>query len=322
MQETECSPGVENLKKEAFKYLKEGDAGRAIEIIESALRIDYDEPELLWTLKCVSWWLEKIKCLEGIPSPYDRGIFIMSQWKGFYGFLDKIGGSFDNGRYAVRRFVSALALENFKEVLSEGGLRHDPVLDLQIGRCYKGSGEYEAALEYIQKAARHMRESGEALAELADVEALLGEAKQAKVLFREAFFVDPEKIEVRSMESQEIVQLAGMVRKTGVPSDTLAEWIPVYGALFGVFSVKRELKASELSRLKQEIFTYENDVRNNNEEKNILVPRLLNRYLWLLDHYENTNESGASINEVLYKIKFIDAAIYDRYMSVKGNRSI
>jgi tetratricopeptide (TPR) repeat protein len=316
MRETESAPSVENLKKEAFRHLKEGDAEGALRAIESALRIDYDEPELLWTLKCVNWWLEKTKCLEGIPSSYDRGIFIMSQWRGFYGFLDKIGGVFDSGRYAVRRFVSDLALENFKEVLSEGALRHDPALDLQIGRCYKGAGDYETALEYIQKAARHMRESGEALAELADVEALLGEAKQAKVLFREAFFIDPAKIDVRSMESQEIAKLAETVRAMGVQSDALAAWIPVYGTLLGVFSVKRELKAFELSRLKQEIFTLENEVRNNSEEKNILVPRLLNKYLWLLDHYENTNESGASINEVLYKIKFIDAAIYDRYMSV------
>jgi tetratricopeptide (TPR) repeat protein len=317
MEET-GSINVDNLKKEAFGFLKAGDADRALLALQEALRADYDEAELLWTLKCVSWWLEKVKSLDSIPEPYDRGFFIMSQWNGFYGFLDKIGASFDNARYAVRHFVSKIALDNFNAALSDGTLRLDPALDLQVGRCYKGTGDYEAALEYFKRAAeRRGTSSGELLAELADIYALLGESKQAKVLFREAFFVEPQNIDVRSMESQEIVKLAGTVRKLGIKAAHLNEWIPVYGTLLGVFSVKRALKAVELGKLKQEIFTLENEVRNSGDGKDVQVPRLLNKYLWLLDHYEATNENSAAITEVLYKIKFIDAPLFERYMSVK-----
>jgi tetratricopeptide (TPR) repeat protein len=312
--ETESS--IENLKKEAYVYLKEGDAEKSLETLQNALRIDFDEEELLWTLKCLNWWLEKIKCLEGIGAPYDRGFFIMSQWKGFYGFLDKIGGDFDNSRYAIRHFVSSLALESFLQTISDGPARHDPPLDMQIGRCYKGIGDYERALEYVKKAAQFMRESGEVLAELADIYALIGEEEKAKGWFREAFFLNPEAIDVHSMESSLITKLARTVRALGVPPQVLGEWIPVYGELLGVFSVKRPLLLVELGKLKQAVFTLENDVRNNEEQTN-LIPRLLNKYLWLLDHYESANEKSAFVNEVLLKIKLIDPSIYERYMSVK-----
>ncbi|MDR2864585.1 MAG: hypothetical protein LBV68_03125 [Spirochaetaceae bacterium] len=313
----EIGDSIENLKKQAFQYLKEGKIEQALEALQEALRIDFDDAELLWTLKCLNWWLEKTKCLEKISAPYDRGFFIMSQWKGFYAFLDKIGQAYENSRYAIRHFVSSLALQSFEEALCDGVIRHDPFLFLQIGRCYKAIGDYDTALEYLKKAAGFMQESGEALCELADVNALVGETKQAKVLFREAFFVNPESIDIHEMESSVIVKLAESVRDLGVKPDMLSEWIPVYGTLFGVFSVKRELKLVELGKLKQAIFTLENDVRNNSEEKSMLVPRLLNKYLWLLDHYENTNEEGALMNEVLLKIKLIDPRIYERYMSVK-----
>ncbi|MDR3324740.1 MAG: hypothetical protein LBS82_01940 [Spirochaetaceae bacterium] len=312
----ETGNSIENLKKQAFASLKEGDAEKSLEILQSALRIDFDDKELLWTLKCVNWWLEKIKCLEGIGAPYDQGFFVMSQWKGFYGFLDKIGESFDNSRYAVRHFVSSIALRAFLEACACGPPRHDPPLDLELGRCYKGLGDYEAALERVKKAAQFMRESGGALAELADIYALTGEEERAKGWFREAFFVNPEGIDIHSMESSIIVKLARAVRALGIPSDALNEWIPVYGSLLGVFSVKRSLQPPELGKLKQAIFTLENDVRNNGDN-DVLVPKLLNKYLWLLDHYENANEKSASINEVLLKIKLIDPSIYERYMSVK-----
>jgi tetratricopeptide (TPR) repeat protein len=303
---------IESFKKQAFDLLRAGNADGATEALRAALRIDFEEPEVLYTLNCTNWWLEKVK-VDGYE-PYDRACFIMSQWKAFYGFLDKIGQSSDRCKYAVRRFVSSVALVSFNEVLSDGKIRHDPLLFLQLGRCYKGVGDYDAAFDYLQKASGFMQESGEALAELADVSALIGEEKRAKVLFREAFFVDPESIDIHSMESSIIVELAEVVRSLGIKADKIVEWIPVHGAFLGVFSVKRELKLVELSRLKQVIFTLENDVRNNSEDKDVLVPRLLNKYLWLLDYYEEKNES-ALISEVLLKIKIIDPAIYSRYIA-------
>ena len=307
---------VEAALRRALEALKGLDAAAAVGHLEDALGADCEHEETLYALKSVHWWLEKLAGGEERTTASEKGYFIMGQCAAFYDFLEAQGTHFERCRYAVKHFVYGTALESFTPTLAEG-LRHDPGLLFLIGRCYKGMGNYDSALEYLTKAAHFRQEDGAALAELADVHALMGEVKKAKVLFREAFFINPQGIELFALESEMITALIKTVRGAGVGGAALVEWIPVYGALLGVFSVKRELKLAELGKLKQAVFALENEVRTNGEESQTAAPRLLNRYLWLLDHYENTGENDAQIKEIQLKIQFIDGAIYERYMSVK-----
>jgi tetratricopeptide (TPR) repeat protein len=175
-------------------------------------------------------------------------------------------------------------------------------------------GNYDFALKYLEQAARFKRDDGETLAELADVNALLEETRAAKALFREAFFTDPQKIDLRAMESELIKRLREQVAKLGYGGQELLEWIPIYGCLYGVFSVKRELKPVELGRLKQSIFSLENEIRSRPDTVALLIPRLINRYFWLIDHYENVREDPGMIEETMLKIKILDPVIYERYI--------
>jgi len=88
----------------------------------------------------------------------------------------------------------------------------------------------------------------------------------------------------------------------------------VYGVLYGVFNVKRELRALEFGKLKQAIFALENELKDASAEtRSVLVPRLINHYFWLIDHYVNVNDDKTRINEVLLKIKLLDTDVYNRY---------
>ncbi|MDR2470681.1 MAG: hypothetical protein LBD09_01050 [Treponema sp.] len=310
---------VEGLLQKAYLSLKASDADGARLALNEALKLDFEHPEVAYALKCLSWWQERLKRLpdfQGSEHSYDRGGFILSQWKSFYSFLDRTGREdFDSCLYAVKHFVFSRALGFFEALLGDGENQRDPLLLLQVGRCYKGVGNFEESLNYLQEAARSRREDGETLSELADLNAMLEETRAAKALFREAFFVDPQGIEIRNLESELILRLADRVREAGYAGPELLEWMPVYGALYGVFSVKRELKLAELGKLKQSIFTLENEVRGKSgtEAGTLLVPRLINRYLWLIDHYENSGADPALIEETMLKIKLADRAVYERY---------
>jgi tetratricopeptide (TPR) repeat protein len=201
----------------------------------------------------------------------------------------------------------------FEGLLGSPSNQHDPALLLLVGRCYKGLGNYDEALNYLEQAARFRREDPETLAEVADVNALLAETKAAKALFREAFFLDPSKIDICSMESALILHLRDQVAALGYSDELLCEWIPVFGCLWGVFSIKRELKQMEVGRLKQSIFSLEAEYEANPGRREIVKPRLLNRYFWLIDHYENSHEDPSLIEETLLKIKVTDPDIYQRY---------
>jgi tetratricopeptide (TPR) repeat protein len=306
---------VEGLIQKAYNMLKTSNAASALEALEEALALDFDHPVVKYGLKCLEWWLDQMRRVNDFQDPYDKGGYILSQWRPYYGFLDRFTENHDRCQYAIKVFVYQTALKYFGDLLGDGANSLDPGLLLQIGRCYKGTGNYEEALTYLEQAVRFRREDSETLAELADVNALLSEHRTAKVLFREAFFLDPQKIELRSMESELIIRLRDKVKEMGYSGPLLAEWLPVYGCLLGVFSVKRELKQVELGRLKQSIFALENEIRSdaNPDGTSLLKPRLLNRYFWLIDHYENIREDPGLIEETMLKIKLIDPAVYERY---------
>ncbi|MDR0597139.1 MAG: hypothetical protein LBG14_01365 [Treponema sp.] len=318
---------VPRLIQKAYENLKNSDVGSAKEALEEALRLDFENSEVLHALKCINWWEERMRGADEVAQGaarqqrqgdvYARGKFILSQWDAFYSFLDRIGwgenSEYDPCHYAIKRFVLSATLQSFQDILGDGVNRHDPELLLQVGRCYKGVGNYEEALKYLEQAVRFKREDGDVLSQLADVNALMDETRSAKALFREAFFMDPQKVDIRSMESEMILRLRDRVQALGYTGRELLEWIPIYGSLYGIFSVKRELKQVELGRLKQSIFALEFALRSKQEEPELLIPRLINRYFWLIDYYENVQEDPQIIAETLLKIKLLDAAVYERY---------
>jgi tetratricopeptide (TPR) repeat protein len=306
---------VQGLLQKAYDNLKASEAPAAALALEEALKVDFEHPEVVYALKCVNWWLERRKRFDDISDDYERGEFILAQWKAFFGFLDRIGRDYDRCQYAVRRYAFSTALACFQGMLAEGNDHLDAELLLRVGRCYKGVGNYDLSLKYLEEAARLKRDDAEALAELADVYALVDESRAAKALFREAFFANPQRVDIRSLDSEMMAILCEKVRKLGYKSPELEEWIPVYGVLFGVFTVKRELRAIELGKLKQSIFSLENEIRDRPGEAGVLTPRLINRYFWLIDHYVNAGEDASRIDETLLKIKILDPGVYERYIN-------
>ncbi|MDR0410477.1 MAG: hypothetical protein LBH75_00685 [Treponema sp.] len=308
---------IERLIQEAYDSLKASDMMSALETLEEALKIDYEHIEVVYALKCLNWWQERMKQLTELSEVQEKGNFILSLWKPFYMFMDRIGAGYERCLYALRRYVFATALKFFKEALA-GSDNPDHQLLLQVGRCYKGCGNYELAIKYLEHAARLKKEDGAILSELADVNALLEETRYAKVLFREAFFLAPQAVDLRSMESELIIRLRDKVASLGYKEQEILEWLPIYGNLYGVFSVKRELKPIELRKLKDSIFSLENEVKNRPENLSFSKPRLLNRYFWLIDHYENVREDPRReapllIEETMLKIRVIDSAIYEQF---------
>jgi len=316
MQASDTQRPAATLIQAAYTKLKASDAQGAAQTLEDALQVDFDNAELKHALKCVHWWIEQARRLDDFQNPYEKGGYILSRLKQYYAFLDLFDEDFEQCQYAIRHYIFSSALKYFHDLLGDGVNQHDPELLLLVGRCYKGIGAYDEALKYLEQAVRFKREDSETLAELADVNALLEETRTAKAFFREAFFLDPQKIDLRAMESELIIRLRKKVAELGYGGDELCEWIPVFGCLLGVFNVKRELKQVEAGRLKQSIFNLEAEFQGSEESKSYIKPRLLNRYFWLIDHYENIREDQSLIDETLLKIKITDPAIYERYRTV------
>jgi tetratricopeptide (TPR) repeat protein len=311
---------VQNLINEAadcfFRSMEDGGPApdEAEAKLEEALKLDYGHPVVLSMMETLHWWRENLKRVDSEAPLVERGMFIVSLWKQYYGFLERRNSVLmpERAMQAVRNWVCREALKNWIPLLTDEENRFAPEVLLQVGRSFKGAGNYAQAIRYLEQAYRFMRENGQTLSELADVNALLARPEAAKALFREAFFHDPQGVDLRFMESRLILDLADRVREAGFLGATLLAWIPVYGVLYGIFTVARKLKAAELSRLRQEIFVLENDIKARPQESALLKPELINKYFWLIDTYENAQDN-AMIEVTMKKLKLLDPFIYERY---------
>lgn len=318
---------AEELLYKAYESLKAGSSSEAEALLREALKLQYDHSGVLFTLKCLTWWLDKFSRLDGFSNACEKGEYILAQWKPYYTFLGRLEEETPDGeeslslemvdfcQYAVKRFVYSKAVKCFLELLEDRGNQEDPALLLQTGRCCKGAGNWDEALTYLELASSMKRDDSAILSELADVNALLGEARAAKVLFREAFFIDPQEVNLLGLESEMILQVRNKVGDLGYTGTEAAEWIPIWGCLWGVFSIKRELKPVELGRLKQSILSLENELRSMRLNLPHIKPRLLNRYFWLIDHYEYNRDASTLgiIEETMLKIQCTDPVVYKEY---------
>lgn len=297
-----------------YSLFRRGDFTDALEVLEDALALDFEHKDVLSALKCANFWKERVPRLSEMTDPFEIGEYLFKEWKVFLHFMGNKRDSFEQGIFAIRQWVFGHALLKYTKVLRESG-DHDAEILFRVGRCYKGIGDYEHAIEFMEMANRKRREDPEILAELADCYAIINEVRASKVFFREAFFINPQKVDITNLESLAICRLIERLQDMGYASPELQEWIPVYGVIFGVFNVKRELKAIEYGKLKQTIFSYEAMVAEDRERavREFVIPRLLNRYFWLIDHYIISGEPREKIDEVLSKIRNIDESIYTQY---------
>ncbi len=301
------------LLSNAYESLRSVDLPAASRFLDRALAVDFEDPEVLHALKCANFWSERLSRMESMPNPFERGEYVLAQWKGFSSFAAKLEGDFERCRYAWKRFAFSLALAQYRSLPREEKDFHEAELSLRIGRCHKGAGDFDEALRCLEAATRTRRDDAEVLAELADTYALSGEARAAKALFREAFYLGPQRIDLELLESEMIRRLVERVAALGHLGPELAEWVPVYGNLWGVFSVKRELKAVEVGKLRQSIYQLENELKENAKDRRFIVPRLINRYFWLVDHTVAAREDRAKVEEILLKIRLVDPAIHKQY---------
>jgi tetratricopeptide (TPR) repeat protein len=299
---------IVQILNKVYLSFKEGAFEEAIGLLEKALAIDFEYHDVTNALKCANFWRERLERIGTIAVDYEKGEYYLNQWKVFGGLVARMDNLSERCLFTLKYFVFGRALEHYLSMYNETDMS-DPEILFRIGRCHKCRGTYESALRFLEMASQIKRDDGAILAELADCYALVNESRAAKVFFREAFYVDPQGIELSYLESPMIQRLAERLREKFGEAD-VREWIPIYGAIYGLFNVKRELRPLELGKLKQAIHQLEREVEEGSVQS---IPRLINHYLWLIDHYLTSGEERTKVEEVLTKIRGLDPDVYTEY---------
>ena len=299
--------------KEVISYLEQGQPFQAQQVLAVLYEQDLESKELAYANRCCTFWIDTARRLKELDE-YERGQQMLSSWKNFQLFLSRENFSYEPAFYAVKKGFFSSALKLYTKLMDEKEDLHRAEIYRNAGICYKKIGDFENARLCLSEANNIYPNLASVLAELADCYSLCGEDKFGKVLFREAFFLNPEQIDVDFLDSELIKCLIKKAQEKGYSGKSMLNWIPVYGVLDGIFNIKRELTTQEVCRLKQNIYAMESEYKDPACNADLLVPKLLNSYFWLIDHYVLRHENVAKINEVLLKIKILDSSIYNLYV--------
>jgi len=313
MSETELTKNIDEYLEDFYRSCTRRDLDKALSLLDKAYSIDFDRIELSGLLRMLKFWKERWNRMADFTGLYEKGDYLLKQWDQFNNWFSSDDRETpERGIQSLKYMVHSEALSCYEQLHLDD--TNDLELLLGIGRCNKVLGNYEKAVSSLEKGVKISRDNPLILAELADTYALVDEIQGAKIFFREAFFMDPDRIDLSRLESGLILKLIEKVSLSGIDTENIKEWLPVYGVIFGVFNVKRELRPIEYGKLKQSIFSLQNEIRQNNGNGK-LVPRLINRYFWLIDHYISIKEDRKTIDEVLMNIKLLNPSIYRQYIN-------
>lgn len=304
--------GLNHHVEGCLEALKSHDLVQAQKHLDAALRHDYEDVRVVGMLKYLRFWRERQLSVANFQSNIEKCDYLLQQWAQFQVFIERVQLLDDEVFYAFRQLVFGQALNFLAVYNNEAGSKDAEVL-YRVGVCLKGIGNYDAARRFLEEANAFRRENPAIMADLADAYALVEESNLAKVLFREAFFINAQAVRLETLESEMMVRLIKAVRQEGHLGAELAEWLPVQATLLGVFTVKRELRAIEYGKLLQDIYNLEREFQEGLGQRNLLVPRLINRYFWLLDHYQRHANEQKRIQETLLKIRSLSPRIYEQY---------
>lgn len=308
---------VDEALDKALCLFRNGDFAAGQATVEKQLTQDLDNEDLQYVSRCSAFWGNRFDEARLISDYFEAGEYFLNNWKPFLEYMQKDGAPLrEPFIYTFRSLAFRTALGYYAKLYSPESAVTNPQLCRRIGVCFKALGNYEQAVEFLRAAFAIDSSSSKILAELADAYELYGETRTAKVFFREAFFENAGEIEPEFLESHLILELIELLREKGYTGKELLEWLPIYGYITRVLSLKRELKPVELGHLKQRVFWLENEIRQVPEnDKKLLVPRLINSYLWLIDKYSLPPIDQAKIDELLLKIRILDDGIYRSLVS-------
>jgi tetratricopeptide (TPR) repeat protein len=303
------SPESTLTASDALDLLREGDFKGAQESFTLLLQQNHANSIAESGIKCCKYWIPRIQKIETTPGGFQKGTLLIDEWKKFESFQKSVKSISAKVVSSIMFFIFNHALETLIQDMNRTTMVDSQTLSL-IAFSYKKIGDFKNAVQYFSEALQSESHNSYIMAQLADCFALIDDERKAKILFREAFHIDPSSIELELLDSNIINSIIIKMREHGVKQKDLKYWLPVYGRVFNVFSIMRELIPVELARLKQEIFQLEKDLQSGaNRHESWLQAQLLNCYLLLYDYGQHSNNTEMVIS-ITGKIHVVSDEIY------------
>lgn len=290
-----------------YGLIRSGKITEALRSFEEILRRSFDE-ESECGIKVIKYILSRINKIKNLGDYHTIADTLVSEWKNTISWINTNNcGRFSELVDAVRYYIFHLALKYYQTIIENMDTSSNVVdvdLMIKVSKCYREIGEIDKSIELLEEVRQYDLYDSSVLANLADAYFEIRDTEASKLFFREAFFWDPQRIDIFDMKSMIIKKLIKIVMDNGYRGEEVNEWIPIYGVIENIFDVRRELSQEEVNLILERVRHMESQYNSNRNWRNILEPRLLNSYVWLIDYYflqVEDYEVARSIGKILQK---------------------
>lgn len=315
---------VEQRLTFALSSLSDGHFNEAATVFKEILKRDFANGSAEIGGKCCNYWKIKIEKLNKEKDKkaftnYKTGCLLYEEWKKFISIFKSSKESEVKVLNCVMQYVLGLALEYLKKAETEGDVSVNVVqLFTLIGSLNKELGRFDDAVCYFQKVIQNERFNADAYAQLGNCYELQGNERAAKIMIREAFFIEPAAVDLTKLDnSQLIAKIASVMKQYDIADETFVFWLPVYARIYNILDIKRELMTSEVTRIHKEISNIENELKNNagviknKSEAEKFKAILVMRYLWLYDYFSEKENAKDELKKVEARIKDLSFTVYN-----------
>ena len=311
-----------NSINEVFQLIEKGEFDPAIEKINVLMDIDADYPGLIESFRVAKFWNNRESEIRNLEEGKNTAEYLMKQWEVFNEYAENKDMTSSSAFKAAMRYIFFKASDHYKFAFQE---QQDTSSNfgflLNLGDCFLRLEEYQSAIETLEFARSSYRSNARLLAILGEAYFHKGELPKSLASFREAFFVDPSEIDLSILRATPILELVEIVKKERNDYKDINEWIPIYGYTHDVFYVKRNLNVHLVETIENDIYKLEVNFQKMNKsqvENSNIVPRLINKYLWLLDYYTLQNYNFDTITQIRDRLIKIDRNLFQEYFEKKN----
>jgi tetratricopeptide (TPR) repeat protein len=295
------------LKINIYNTLKNGEFEASEELTLKGMEEDLHNQDYEKILKIIKFWQNR---KELFLYKENGGESLFNEWDRFLGFCRE--NSIDNKKaiLAVKSYIYSRLIELLIDAYRLSPVPERETLIL-LGQAFYEVGMVEKAIETLEYAMSIVLDDEDVriYTMLGNLYTETGENELAMVMYNDAFFKFPQLINLDIIDFPPIHKLREMVKEDGFNDNEVLEWIPVYGYFYEGLTVKRKMEYKDYMELKEKIIDYEKTLKVDKKAIPIIIPRLVNYYLWVLDYYlYQVNTKGPAENVVKRILFLIDSA--------------
>jgi tetratricopeptide (TPR) repeat protein len=309
---------------EIYELIESGNFSLAMEKSDALMDANPDYPGLADCYRTAKFWHIRKTEMETMAEGRERAEFLIEQWNQFARFAAdrKLEGT--AAFKAAMRSVFLSASENYKIAFKNHQDTSRDCLFLQsLGECFLRLEEYKSAIDTLEYAKATYRSDARLLSVLGAACYNHNDIPKSMHYFREAFFINPSDIDLELVRVKPIDQAIHAVNDDRPNAVDVREWIPVYAYIHDIFYVKKNISIHTIETIQREVYNLEQifqKMTSQQLEGSSIMPRLINKYLWLMDYYELQSYSFDNIMQIRDRIISIDKNLFSDFFASKAKK--